>query len=283
MQTTPLSLPDLAQKTIEIRSSIISMLLAAGTGHSAGSLGMADVFAALYFNVLKHDPQNPAWPDRDRLLLSNGHICPVLYATLAEVGYFSKNELATLRKFGSPLQGHPHFGSLPGVENTSGPLGQGLSQAAGLAYAFSLDQKQNLVYCLLSDGEHQEGQTWEAYMFAAKYGLYNLTAIIDRNNIQIEGRTEHIMPIEPLRAKLEAFGWHVQEVDGHNLEAIIDACHQAQAVSSAPSAIICHTIPGKGVDFMEGDYRWHGTPPNVGQAKQALDKIRSLQGSIWWE
>lgn len=277
------SLAELYETARQIRESIIEMLLEAKSGHSAGPLDMTDVFTALYFHVLKHDPHNPTWSQRDWVFLSNGHICPVLYATLAQAGYFPREELLTLRKINSRLQGHPEYASLPGIESTSGPLGQGLSQACGVAYALKMDEKPNQVYCLTSDAEHQEGQTWEAYMFAAKYKLSNLTVLIDRNNIQIEGTTEDVMSLEPLAAKLTSFGWHVQETDGHNIEAIIDACNQARAVSYAPSVIICNTIAGKGVEFMEGDYRWHGTPPNAEQAKEALDQLRSLKGKIWWE
>ncbi len=270
------SLTELNQKALTIRRSIITMLETAGSGHSAGSLGMTDVFTALYFAVAKHDPQNPSWEGRDRILLSNGHICPVWYATLAEAGYFPKEELSTLRKLGSGLQGHPHLGSLPGVENTSGPLGQGFSQACGLAYGLRLDQKNNRVYCLLSDGEQEEGQTWEAYLFAGKNRLSNLTILIDRNNIQIDGYTEDIMPLEPLRAKIENFGWHVLEVDGHNIQAIIDTIHTAHSIHEKPTAIICHTIPGKGVDFMENLPAWHGKPPNHEQAQAALEQLKSI-------
>lgn len=277
------SLTELNDIALTIRRSIITMLETAGSGHSAGSLGMTDVFTALYFAVAKHDPHNPTWKDRDRILLSNGHICPVLYATLAAAGYFSKEELQTLRKLGSSLQGHPHLGSLPGVENTSGPLGQGFSQACGLAYALRQDGKQNRVYCLTSDGEHQEGQTWEAYMFAAKNKLSNLTMLIDRNHIQIDGYTETVMPLESLRAKIEGFGWQALEVDGHNIEAIIDALYMAQAIHEQPTAIICHTIPGKGVDFMENLPAWHGKPPNHDQAQAALKQLRSLCGQYWCE
>jgi len=269
----------LRQKANAIRQNIIKMLVKAGSGHSAGSLGMADVFTALYFNILKHDPKKPNWKDRDFLILSNGHICPALYAALAEAGYFKKEELATLRKLGSRLQGHPHRG-LPGVENTSGPLGQGLSQAAGLAYALKMDGKKNTVYCLMSDGEHDEGQTWEAVMFAGKNKLPNLTAIMDRNNIQIDGNTEDVMPLEPLRAKYEAFNWHVLEIDGHNLEQIIDAAGEAKAIWNKPVMIIANTIPGKGVDFMEYDYTWHGKPPTPEEAERALRELRTLGGKI---
>jgi transketolase len=241
---------------------------------------MADVFTALYFAVLSHDPKRPDWPDRDRVILSNGHICPVWYATLAQAGYFPRAKLATLRQLGSPLQGHPHRGSLPGVENTGGPLGQGLSQAIGLAIAGQLNHKRYRVYALLSDGELEEGQTWEAAMFAGARRLHNLTAIIDRNNIQIDGPTEEVMPLEPLADKWRAFGWHVIEVDGHNHEEIVDACHTAEAVYEKPTVIIAHTIPGKGVDFMEFDYTWHGKPPKADEAKEALKQLRSLGGRI---
>ncbi len=257
----------------DIRRDIIKMLARAGSGHTAGSLGMADVFTALYFNILNHNPKNPKWPNRDRLILSNGHICPVLYATLAHAGYFPKKDLSTLRQLGSGLQGHPHRGSLPGIENTSGPLGQGLSQSCGMAQAAKLDGEKHRIYCLTSDGEHNEGQTWEAIMYAGKYKINNLTQIIDRNNIQIDGHTENVMPLEPLRKKYEAFGWYVIDIDGHNMEEIIDACNHAKAVYEKPTLIIAHTIPGKGVDFMENDPKWHGIPPTPEQAKQALKQL----------
>jgi len=267
------SLAELTEISRQIRQSIITMLVEAKSGHSAGPLDMADVFTALYFSVLKHDPLQPDWPDRDWLFLSNGHICPVMYATLAQSGYFQKSELMTLRKINSRLQGHPAYGSLPGVESTSGPLGQGLSQACGVAYAFKLDNKPNRVFCLTSDAEHEEGQTWEAYLFGAKYQLSNLTVMIDRNHIQIEGTTEMVMPVEPLADKLTAFGWHVQSIDGHDIEAIINACQLAKTVTNQPSVIICNTIAGKGVDFMEGDFHWHGMPPNAEQGKKALEEL----------
>ncbi len=275
-----LSLKKLEKKANAIRQDIIRSLVAAGSGHSAGPLDMADIFTALYFRVLKHDPKHPDWNGRDYVILSNGHICPVLYATLAHAGYFPKKELLTLRKLGTRLQGHPHRGSLPGVENTGGPLGQGLSQAAGLAYALKMDGKKNTVYCLMSDGEHDEGQTWEAILFAGKTALPNLTAIMDRNNIQIDGNTEDIMPLEPLREKYEAFGWHVIEIDGHNIETIIGACEEAKAVWNRPVMIIANTIPGKGVSFMEYDYIWHGKPPTAEEAKKALHDLRTLGGKI---
>jgi transketolase len=264
----------------EIREEIIKMLLEAGSGHSAGPLGMADVFTALYFHILNHDPKNPEWDERDKVVLSNGHICPVLYATLAKAGYFPMDELKTLRKFGSRLQGHPHRGALPGVENTSGPLGEGLSQAIGMALAARLDNKTHQIYCLTSDGEHQEGNTWEAIMSAAKYNLDNLTVIIDRNNIQIDGTTENVMPLENLSQKYESFNWHVLETDGNNIEGFVDSVRHARTIHEKPTVIISHTIPGLGVDFMENNYTWHGKPPNDEEAKKALKELRTLQGKI---
>lgn len=265
---------------LKIRVNIIKMLRAAGSGHSAGPLGMADVFTALYFAVLNIDPKKPQWENRDRLVLSCGHINPVFYATLAERGFFPTKELTTLRQLGTRLHGHPHNLALPGVENSSGPLGQGLSQAIGMALAAKGDKQNWRTYAILSDGEHNEGQTWEAIMFAGKNRLANLTAIVDRNNIQITGFTEDIMPLEPFRDKYEAFRWHVIEVNGHNIEAIINACEEAKAVAEKPTVIIAHTIPGKGVDFMENDYHWHGVPPNAEQAKVALAELRTLRGEI---
>lgn len=273
-----------------IRQDIIKMLVEAGSGHSAGPLGMADIFTALYFHILNHDPAKPDWEERDRLILSNGHICPVRYATMAHAGYFPISELKTLRKLGSRLQGHPHRTALPGVETTSGPLGSGLSQSVGLSLAGRIDNAKWRVICLLSDGEHDAGNIWEAVMLAGKNKLHNLTALIDRNNIQIDGFTEDIMPLENLRAKYEAFNWHVIEIDGHNIEEIIDAFNQAKAIFEKPTVIIAHTIPGKGVNFMENDFKWHGTPPGISdmpgeppkaeQVKLALKQLRTLQGKI---
>ncbi len=270
----------LTAKANEIRSSIIEALLAAGSGHSAGPLGMADIFTALYFHILKHNPKNPSWADRDRLVLSNGHICPVLYATMAHAGYFSVDELKTLRKFGTRLQGHPHRTHLPGLETSSGPLGSGLSQAVGMAIAARLDKKDIFFYCLMSDGEHDAGQVWEAAMLAGREKLWNLIAIMDRNNIQIDGFTEDVMPLEPLREKYEAFGWHVLEIDGHNPEAIVNAVEEGKAIYEKPTMIIAHTIPGKGVDFMERKFEWHGKPPNKEEAAKALAELRTLGGKI---
>jgi transketolase len=261
-----------------IRQTLIGTLLEAGSGHSAGPLGMADIFTALYFHVLNHNPKAPNWEKRDRLILSNGHICPVRYVAMAYAGYFPLEELKTLRKLNSRLQGHPHRTALPGVETTSGPLGSGLSQAIGVALAARLDNKKYWVYCVTSDGEHQEGNYWEAVMFAGKqkFHLNNLIVIVDRNNIQIDGFTENVMPLEPLGDKYESFGWHVNEIDGHNTTEFVDAVHEAQAIFEKPSVIIAHTIPGKGVSFMERDYTWHGKPPNKEQAEQALKELRTL-------
>ncbi len=263
-----------------LREDVIEMLLEAGSGHSAGPLGMADIFSALYFHVLNHDPKNPDWADRDRLVLSNGHICPIRYAAMARAGYFPIEELLTLRKINSRLQGHPHRKILPGVETTSGPLGSGLSQAIGMALAGRLDNKKYRVFCAMSDGELEEGNTWEAFMFAGKNRLNNLVAIIDRNNIQIDGNTEDIMPLEPLRQKFEAFNWNVVEIDGHNIEQFIDATNEAKAIHDKPTVIIAHTIPGKGVSFMENDYTWHGKPPTAEEAAKALNELRTLGGKI---
>lgn len=271
---------ELEEQAVKIRESIIEMLLEAKSGHSAGPLGMADIFTAMYFHVLKHDPKNPDWFDRDRLILSNGHICPVQYATMAHRGYFPIKELATLRKFGTRLQGHPHRTSLPGLETTSGPLGSGLSQTVGMALAGRMDKKDIWFYCLMSDGEHNAGNTWEAAMLAGKEKLYRLIAIMDRNNIQIDGFTEDIMPLESIRAKYEAFNWHVLEVDGHNFEEIVNAVEEAKAIYEKPKMIIAHTIPGKGVSFMERKFEWHGIPPNKEQAEKALAELRTLEGKI---
>lgn len=276
-----------------IRQSIIEMLVEAKSGHSAGPLGMADIFTYLYFEGLRHDPENPDLEERDRVVLSNGHICPVLYATMAHAGYFPVEELQTLRKFGSRLQGHPHRDFLPALETSSGPLGSGLSQAVGMAIADRIDNgitSSKRIYCLMSDGELDAGNSWEGAMLAGKENLRNLTAIIDRNNIQIDGYTENIMPLEPLADKWRAWNWHVIEIDGHNFEDIHNAINQAKAVFENPTVIIAHTIPGKGVGYMENDYRWHGVPPGIQdmegepakarQGKEALDDLRSIGGQI---
>jgi transketolase len=267
-------------KANEVRQTIIQMLERAGSGHTAGPLGMADIFTALYFHILTQKVDQPMWPDRDRLILSNGHIVPVRYATMAHAGYFSLDEVLTLRKLGSRIQGHPERDRLPEVETTSGPLGSGLSQAAGIAYGGRMDGKKFRVYCAMSDGELQSGNTWEGAMFAGANKLSNLTAIIDRNNIQINGMTEDVMPLEPLREKFEAFNWHVIDVDGHNIEGFCDAVEEAKAIYEKPTMIIAHTIPGKGIKEMEFDFRWHGKPPKKEEAAQFLDELRSLRGAI---
>ena len=265
----------LEQHASSVRRSIITMLEHAGSGHTAGALGLADIMTALYFAVLHISPENPDWDERDLFVMSNGHCAPVLYATLAERGFFPSTELATLRQFGSRLQGHPERQALPGVETTSGPLGSGLSQASGMAYhvRYLHPQPKRFVYCLMGDGELDEGNIWEAAMFASKYNLGNLIGIVDRNNIQIGGSTEDVMPLEDLRGKWRSFGWHVQEIDGHNMESICEAMSMARAVTDRPSVIIAHTIPGKGVDFMEGDYHWHGKVPTAEEAQRALAQL----------
>lgn len=282
-----LTIMQLAQKAAEIRVDIIRMLETAGSGHSAGPLDLADIVTALYFDIMKLDPKQPEWDERDVFFLSNGHTVPVQYVTMAHRGFFPIEELKTLRRFGSRLQGHPERTKLPGLENTSGPLGSGLSQGAGYAYSLQyLDHATHRwVYVITGDGELNEGNIWEAAMFAGKYKLGQLIVFIDRNNIQIDGPTEDVMPLEDLRAKWEAFGWHVQEIDGHNIESIIDAASMARAIGNKPSIIIAHTIPGKGVDFMEYNYHWHGGAVGVGvpnheQAREALRQLRTLQGKI---
>jgi len=270
---------DLKIQANEIRKSIVSMISEAGSGHTGGSLGMTDIFTLLYFSVLKHKPENPEWKDRDRLVLSNGHICPVLYATLSYAGYFPKDELLTLRKWGSRLQGHPHREFLPILETSSGPLGEGLSQAVGMALASKIDSKSELdkqIYCLVGDGELNEGENWEAIMLAYKYKLDNLILIVDRNKIQLDGNTEDIMPLDSLHFKFDAFNWHVQTVDGHDFEQINNAIINAKNMEGKPSVIIAHTTPCKGVKAWEGDYRWHGKAPNKEEAKMALEELDKL-------
>ncbi|PJE65015.1 transketolase [Candidatus Saccharibacteria bacterium CG10_big_fil_rev_8_21_14_0_10_47_8] len=281
MSQKTMSVASMEKKANEIRVDIIKMLEHAGSGHSAGPLGLADIFTALYFKILKHNPANPDWDQRDILLLSNGHCVPVRYATMAHAGYFPKKELMTLRQLGSRLQGHPERLRLPGMETTSGPLGSGLSQAAGMALALRMDKAQHRwVYVVMSDGELDEGNIWEAAMLAGKYKLNNIIGIVDRNNIQIEGPTEKVMPLENLRDKWESFGWHVLEIDGNDIEAVIDATSMAKAIVEKPVVIIAHTVPGKGVDFMEYDFHWHGAPPNHEEATKALKELRTLGGKI---
>jgi transketolase len=263
----------LEKKAIQARELVITTLLEAKSGHTAGPLGMADIFTAFYFHILNHNPKNPTWEDRDRLVLSNGHICPILYVSLAQSGYFPNEELQTLRKINSRLQGHPHRTELPGIENSSGPLGEGLSQAIGMALAARLDKKDYYVYALTSDGEHQEGNIWEAAMMAGKEKLDHLIQVVDYNNIQIGGKVEDVMPLEPFRAKYEAFNWHVIDVDGNDMKAFLQAIEEAKTVKKKPTIIIAHTIPGKGVSFMEGDYLWHGKAPKKDEAEKALEEL----------
>jgi len=292
MEITDKKLIELKEKANNIRISLIEALIAAGSGHTAGPLDMADIFTVLFFHSLKHNPKKPSWLERDRLVLSNGHICPVLYSTMAHAGYFPLEELKTLRKFGSRLQGHPHREFLPMLETSSGPLGAGLSQAVGMALAERIDHGRSsdkFFYCFLGDGELDEGQNWEAIMLAGKEEIHNLVAIIDRNNIQIDGFTEDIMPLEQLREKWEAFNWHVQEINGHDFAEIANAVEEAKAIFNRPSVIIAHTIPGKGVDFTERRFEWHGNPPGKGpgdvvpqteQGNEALVRLRTLAGRI---
>lgn len=267
------AIKDLQLKANDIRQDIIKMLVEAKSGHSAGPLDMADVFTALYFKVMRHDPNNPKMPERDLLVLSCGHICPVLYAALAEAGYFPKEELMTLRKFGTRLHGHPHNLVLPGIETSSGPLAQGSSQAVGFALGLKMDDRPNHVYLIVSDGEQEEGQTWEAVMLAGKNKLDSLTAIMDRNGIQIDGNTEDVMPLNDVRAKYEAFNWNVIDIDGNNMDEILKACDEAKAFKGKPTMILAHTLAGKGVSFMEGDYKWHGMPPSKEQGEKALAEL----------
>ncbi len=273
---------ELEAKANNIRESIIEMLLEAKSGHTAGPLGMADIFTYLYFYGMKHDPKNPSWEERDRLVLSNGHICPVMYATMAHAGYMPVEELKTLRKFGSRLQGHPHREFMPWLETSSGPLGSGLSQACGMAIADRMDEQDNnrFIFCFLGDGELNEGNNWEAIMFAGKNKLRNLIAVVDRNNIQIDGATEDVMPLDDLVEKWKSFNWHVVETSGHNFKDIDDAFEEAKVIPTKPTVIIAYTVPGRGVHEFERDFKWHGTPPNKAQADMALRELRTLSGKI---
>lgn len=270
----------LEEKANQARQLLIEELVEAGSGHTAGPLGMADVFTAFYFHILNHKPEDPFWENRDRLILSNGHICPIRYVLMAMSGYFPIEELKTLRKFGSRLQGHPERERLPGIETTSGPLGSGLGQACGIAYGARMDGKKFRTYCFMSDGEHDAGNLWESAMFAGKNKLSNLTGLIDRNNIQIDGMTEDVMPLENLRAKYEAFNWHALEINGHNFEEIVNAVEEAKAIYEKPTVIISHNIPGKGISEMEFDYLWHGKPPKPEEGQKFLDELRTLGGKI---
>lgn len=273
-------LSELRRHANDVRQGIIRSLVAAGSGHSAGSLDMADVFTVLYFHALRHDPKRPEWPDRDRLLLSCGHIAPVRYSAMAYAGYFPVEELTTLRKFGSRLQGHPERVSLPALETTSGPLGEGLAQGTGMALSAKMDGKDFHTYVVTSDGEHQCGLHWEAVMTAAKFKLNNLTCIVDRNFIQIDGSTEDVMPLEPFADKYRAFNWEVFECDGHDIAALTDTLARAKQVKDKPQVIVALTTPGKGVSYMEGDYLWHGKPPKKDEADEALRELLAAREEI---
>ncbi|MDD5760748.1 MAG: transketolase [Candidatus Pacebacteria bacterium] len=276
-----LALKDMESLATTVRQEILEMLLEAKSGHCAGPLGAVEIYTSLYFSgILKYDPQRPNWEDRDRVIVSQGHYAPLIYAILAHAGYFPLRKLRTLRKLESQLQGHPYRLSLPGIETSSGPVGEGLSQAVGMALGAKLDNKKYQVYCLMGDGEQDCGNTWEAVMTANKYSLDNLTAIIDRNNIQIDGFTEKVMPLEPLKEKYESFGWKALEVDGHNIPEIIKALNASRSIFVKPVVIIAHTIPGKGVDFMQWEYEWHGKAPSSKEAEEALRQLRSLEGKI---
>lgn len=279
MALSDVELKDITLRANDIRQTIIEMLVEAKSGHTAGPLGLADIFAALYVRILKHDARNPSWSERDWLVLSNGHVAPVLYAAMAHAGYLPLEECKTLRQFGSRLQGHPERDLLPGIETTSGPLGSGLSQAAGIALAAHIDGMPNRVFCVTSDGEHDEGNTWEAVLFAAKYRLANLTAILDRNYIQIDGNTETVMPLDSLAHKYRAFNWHVIEIDGNDIRAFVGASEAAEQVRDKPTMIIARTIPGKGVKSIEGDYRWHGKAPKPEEARVFLEELRAYRNT----
>lgn len=267
-------LKEFTEKAYKIRRHVLEMTTAAGSGHPGGSLSCVDVITALYFHAMRHDPKNPSWLNRDRFVLSKGHAAPTLYAALAECGYFPVQELKNLRKFGSILQGHPDRNRVPGVENSSGSLGNGLAIANGMALAAKIDARPYRVYVLLGDGECQEGLIWEAAMFAAHHKIDNLTAIVDRNGLQIDGPTEQVMSVEPLASKWRSFGWHVIEVDGHDIPAIIEACEQAKEVRGRPTVIIAHLIKGRGVSFMEWVAGFHGktlSPKDLEKALAELD------------
>jgi len=268
-----LSIPELEKMARQLRRDVITMIATAGSGHPGGSLSAADIVTALYFKVMHHDPKNPQWPDRDRFVLSKGHAAPILYAALAECGYFPVEELSTLRKLGSRLQGHTDRTLTPGVEMSAGSLGQGLSYGIGIALAGRLDKRDYRVYVLLGDGECDEGQVWEAAMFAPHHRMDNITAIVDHNDLQLDGRVCDMMGIEPLADKWRAFNWHVLEIDGHDMGEILKALKKAGDVKGKPTVIIAHTVKGKGVSFMEGNVDFHGKAPNPQETEQALKEL----------
>jgi len=269
----------LKEISMEIRTSVIRMLSKAGSGHLGASLGLADLFTCLYFSILNHDPENPVYPGRDRLILSIGHVAPLLYATLARAGYFPEKELDTLRKQGSRLQGHPgREHGLPGLELSAGSLGQGLSVSVGRALAGKMNEEEWRVYCILGDGELQEGSVWEAAMAASHLELDNLVAIVDRNGVQIDGKTEEVMAIEPLKEKWKAFGWEVVECDGNNHHDLLSSFHLAHQVTGKPAVILAYTKMGKGVPSIEGNYRWHGKAPTTKEAALFLQELEDSEG-----
>jgi len=267
------SVAELAKMAKALRRHIITMTAKAGSGHPGGSLSSAEIVTALFFKVMRHDPANPTWAERDRFILSKGHAAPLLYAALAEAGYFPVGELSTLRQFGSRLQGHTDRTATPGVEMSAGALGQGLSFSIGIALAGRLDSKDYRVYVLLGDGECDEGQVWEAAMAAAHFKVDNLVAIVDRNRQQLDGWTHDVMNIEPFPEKWRAFGWHVIEVDGHNFTEILDAFERAKHIKGQPTIIIAHTVKGKGVSFMENNPDFHGKAPTPEEAARALKEL----------
>lgn len=272
------SIRELEAKARQLRRHIIQMIGKAGSGHPGGSLSAVEIVTALYFRVMRLDPKNPHWPDRDRFILSKGHAAPLLYAALAEKGFFPKEWLLTLRQLGSPLQGHPHCRYLPGVEVSTGSLGQGLAVGNGMALAARLDKRDYRIYVLLGDGELQEGMVWEAAMAASHYGLDNLTAIVDRNFLQIDGSTEQVMSLEPVEDKFRAFGWEARTIDGHDFPQILEALDWARRVKGKPAAIVAHTIKGKGVSFMENNPDWHGKAPKPEEMERALAELQDQEG-----
>jgi transketolase len=274
MTHTPMSIDELKRMAGLIRCDIIEMICTAGAGHPGGSLSATDIVTALYFRLMRIDPQNPGWPDRDRFILSKGHACPVWYAALAERGYFDKKHLATLRRLGSILQGHPDMHKTPGVDMTVGSLGHGFSAGLGMALAGKLRKKDYHVWVVIGDGESQEGSIWEAAMAAPKWKLDNLTVILDRNHLQNDYCVDDVMPIEPVADKWRAFNWHVETIDGHSMEQVVSALEAAKARTGVPTAIIAETVKGKGVSFMENVADWHGKAPCQAEAAQAMDEIR---------
>jgi len=272
------NLDKLEELANDVRVDVVSMIAEAGSGHPGGSLGTADILIALYFNVLKHNPKKPKWNDRDYFILSNGHLAPVLFAVLARSGYFPKKDLSTLRKLGSKLQGHPND-HCPGIEVPTGSLGQGVSNVVGLAHGLKIQEKENYVYCMVGDGEIEEGLAWEAFMYGAHYNLDNLTVICDRNFLQIDGDTEKVMALEPLADKMKAFGWHVIEIDGNNIHEVVEALERSKKVHGKPTFILANTVMGKGVCDWENDASWHGKAPSPEEAKKALKELMKRERS----